>query len=233
MKNIYKEMYKNSKRLDLANNSRIQIMLNIIDDLNLNDRNILDIGCYDGTFLSLIKNRNNRFYGIEASDYGAKESTDKGINVEQFFFDDNTRFPFGNNFFDLIVAGEIIEHIYDTDFFLEEIYRLLKPDGKLLISTPNIASFGRRLMLLFGINPILEISPNEKNSSGHIRYFTFNTFEYLLRKHNFKNSKKQSDVVNFSISGSMKSKLLAKFFPSFGQSIIGLYEKNKMVEKNK
>ncbi|MDO8515119.1 MAG: class I SAM-dependent methyltransferase [bacterium] len=222
MKNIYKKLYSADKQLKLQDNIRIKIMVDIINKLDFKQKNILDVGCYDGTFLSLIKNRNNKFYGIEASDYGAAQSRIRGITTEQFFIDGNAKLPFKNDFFDVIVAGEIIEHIYDTDFFLQEIHRLLKNKGLLLISTPNIASLGRRLMLLLGLNPIIEISPNEPESSGHIRYFTFKMFEILLNKHGFKVLLKSSDVVNFSSGGSLKSKIIAKFFPKLGQSLIFL-----------
>ena len=88
MKNIYKRMYNNSNILELAKSQRIKIMLNLTDNLNLTNKNILDIGCYDGTLLSLIKNRDNSFYGIEASDYGVSKSLSKGIDIRHFFFDD-------------------------------------------------------------------------------------------------------------------------------------------------
>jgi len=225
MKNIYSTFYNSGKRLNLVGNPRINVMLDIVNNLNLRNKNILDIGCYDGTFLSLIKNRNNNFYGIEASEYGVKTALKKGINIKKFFFNDVDKIPLKSEFFDLVVVGEIIEHIYDTDFFLQEIYRLLKKDGFLLISTPNIASFGRRLMLLFGINPIIENSPNETDSSGHIRYFTFRTLKVLLNKQGFRVLLRSSDVVNFCSNGKFKSGLLATMFPEFGQSLIFLVSK--------
>lgn len=213
------------KELNLKGNPRIDCMVNIINSLDLVDKNILDIGCYNGTFLSLIKNKNNNFYGIEASDYGVEECKKKNIQVKQFFFDDKSTIPFENNFFDIIIAGEIIEHIYDTDFFLEEIYRILKPGGKLLLSTPNVASLGRRIMLALGISPILETSPNESDSSGHIRYFTDKTLAELLKKHKFIFKSRKPDVVNFSSNGKLRSKILAKIIPNICQSLIVLYEK--------
>ncbi len=123
------------------------------------------------------------------------------------------------------MAGEIIEHIFDTDFFLSEFWRILKPEGKFLLSTPNIASLGRRLLLLFGVNPIIELSPNEPASSGHIRYFTFESLGSLLIKNKFKAVYFQSDCVNFSKNGKIKSEFLAKIFPKLGASIICLARK--------
>lgn len=219
-------MYEVKGRPDLMDNPRIEVMLNIINNLNINHKKILDIGCFDGTFLTMIKNRNNKFYGLDASDYAVMQARKKGISVKQFFFDDVAKIPFKDKFFDLITAGEIIEHIYDTDFFLEEIRRLLKKDGLLLISTPNIASLGRRILLMFGLNPIIEISPNEMDSPGHIRYFTFKTLRWLLEKHGFKILVTKSDVLNLTGDGRIKSLLIPKIFPTIGQSIIYLCQKN-------
>ncbi len=220
-KNIYKNLYSDQKNLgDLADSPRVRNMAAVIDGIRCENKNILDIGCYDGTFLSLIKNRENNFFGLEASDWGVEQARRKGLNVQQYFFDDKAKLPYEDDFFDIVVAGEMIEHIYDTDFFLAEIRRILKPGGKLLISTPNIASLGRRLLLLFGKNPIIELSPNESDSSGHIRYFTFETLRQMLEKKEFKVISATSDCVNFSKNGKIKSALLAKIFPTLGASII-------------
>lgn len=218
-------MYEIKGKPDLLANHRIKVMIDIVNKLEINKKNILDIGCFDGTFLSLIKNRNNNFHGLDASDYAITTSKKKSIYVKQFFFDDVTKMPYPGDYFDLIIAGEIIEHIYDTDFFLEEVKRLLKRQGFFLISTPNIASLGRRLMLLSGLSPIIEISPNEIDSPGHIRYFTFKTLKWLLEKHGFKIFLMKSDVLNLSFDGKLKSLAIPKFFPTIGQSIIYLCKK--------
>jgi SAM-dependent methyltransferase len=227
MKNIYKNLYDDDKNtLDLSRkNPRIKVMLEMIDGLNLNNKNILDIGCYDGAFLSLIKNRNNNFCGIEASDYGVRKCKEKNIDIKQFYFDDKSELPYADNYFDLVSAGEIIEHIYDTDFFLDEINRILKAGGKLLISTPNIASLGRRIFLFLGKDPIIEVSPNEPDSCGHIRYFTFKSLAFLLKKHNYKILKLQSDFLNFSKHGKVRSSFLVKIFPTLGTGVICLVKK--------
>jgi 2-polyprenyl-3-methyl-5-hydroxy-6-metoxy-1,4-benzoquinol methylase len=230
-KNIYKNLYDSLKNSgDLGESPRIKIMLSLIDGLNLTEKNILDIGCHDGTLLSLVKNRNNNFFGLDASGWAVEEARRKNIDVRQFFFDDAIRLPHEDGFFDLVVAGEIIEHIFDTDFFLSEIRRVLKPEGRLLISTPNVASLGRRLLLLLGRNPHFEISPNEPESAGHIRYFTFETLGRILAKHRFKILRTKSDCVNFSGNGKRRSKKLAGIFPKLGASIICLAEIDKALE---
>ncbi|MEZ0346059.1 MAG: methyltransferase domain-containing protein [Infirmifilum sp.] len=83
---------------------------------------------------------------------------------------------------------EVLEHIVNTDHVLEELYRVLKPQGVLIISTPNLASWINRLLIL------LDMSPYNYNVSfkypihgpkcnlapyGHIRLYT----PKLLAKH--------------------------------------------------
>ena len=61
------------------------------------------------------------------------------------------------------------------------VKKVVKKNGYIIYSTPNIASLGRRLMLLFGKNPYIEVSNHKEINLfnapvvGHIRYFTLNT----------------------------------------------------------
>lgn len=85
---------------------------------------------------------------------------------------DNLEKPFKvkSNFFDLCIALEIIEHLFDTDFFLQEIHRVLRPGGFLILSTPNLASLPNRFKLLLGKYPkYLEYS---RQGAGHIHLYT-------------------------------------------------------------
>jgi 2-polyprenyl-3-methyl-5-hydroxy-6-metoxy-1,4-benzoquinol methylase len=226
VKNIYEKLYSDEKNSgNLGESRRVKIMLAMADRLDLEEKNILDIGCHDGIFLSLVKNRRNNFFGLEASDWGVEKAQKKEIKATKFFWNDESKLPYQDNFFEVVVAGEIIEHIFDTDFFLAEIRRVLRPGGKLILSTPNIASLGRRLFLLLGRDPMIEVSPNEDGSVGHIRYFTRKKLAKLLRKNDFNILEEKSDCVNFSNDGKIKSSLLAKLFPGWGASVIVLAEK--------
>jgi len=131
---------------------------------------------------------------------------------------ENEDFPFKDRF-DLVLAAEIIEHVIDTDTFLQKIAASLKSDGELILTTPNIAALGRRLLLLVNKNPHMEVSL-EKDSAGHVRYFIKDTLIWLLEKNGFKVISFTSDVVNFNASGSVRCVWLAKMFPTLGKSLI-------------
>lgn len=194
---------------------RIEKILNFIEG---EGNKVLDIGCRDGYIGGLIKEKGNVVYGIDNSKEALERAAKRGIIVSLGNVEEGL--PYENEFFDYIFAGEVIEHIYDTDFFLKEIYRVLKNKGYLVLTTPNLATLGRRILLLIGKNPLIEPSLSEPNSSGHIRYFIKSTLEKLLQKHNFKVIKFISDVVNFNNRGTFYSILLAKLWPTFGRSLI-------------
>ena len=78
--------------------------------------------------------------------------------------------PISNACLDAVFAGEIIEHLVDTDSFIAEIARVLRPGGHAVITTPNLASFENRLRLLAGIYPIWV--DHRVGGAGHVRAYT-------------------------------------------------------------
>lgn len=86
-------------------------------------------------------------------------------------------------------ALEIIEHLFDTESFLEEIYRVLKPNGILILSTPNITGLGCRLRCLFGKRPPVIECTSRGNVSGHIRAFDKSDIKELVSEAGFKEIK--------------------------------------------
>lgn len=57
-------------------------------------------------------------------------------NNEEIIYYQGGRFPFSGNQFTNVLCVEVLEHIVDTEFFLREIYRCLKPEGKLILTVP-------------------------------------------------------------------------------------------------
>jgi 2-polyprenyl-3-methyl-5-hydroxy-6-metoxy-1,4-benzoquinol methylase len=182
-----------------------------------NGKKVLDLGCYDGTVGSLLQRNGNEVYGVDISEKPVQLAKQKGI--EAYVADIEDGIPFPENSFDVVFAGELIEHVFDTVKFLEEVRRMLKKDGYLVLTTPNLASLGRRVLLLFGRNPNMEPSL-EEGASGHIRYFVKDSLFNLLESHGFIIDHFTSDVINFNNSGKHFSTKIARMSPSLGKTLI-------------
>ena len=159
---------------------------------------ILDVGCGDGNFSMLIGEacKAKEVYGIEISEKGVEMARKNGVKCYRLDVDEEA-FPFEDDFFDAVTALELIEHLFDPDRFLNEVYRVLKAKGIFVLSTPNLASIHNRVALLFGYQPY-SILVSLKHSMGHlgasaggaapdhIRFFTLRSLKELLKVHGFK-----------------------------------------------
>lgn len=182
------------------------------------NRDVLDLGCLDGMIAELFLKQGNRVSGIEASSPAVEKARGRGIHA--VCSDLNAPFPFDNASFDVVFAGEVIEHVGDVDHFTTEILRVLRPGGSLIVTTPNLASFGRRMMLLCNRNPYIENSPSDPTAVGHVRYFIRSTLAAYLKRHGFEIYQSTSDIIYFTASRFLRSALLARWFPSLGKSVI-------------
>lgn len=200
--------------LNKADQERTKIVLKLIGC----NKKVLDIACYNGYIGEKIKNNNNVVFGVDASKEAVKKSIQRGIIAQTS--DIEKGLPYKEHSFDLVFAGEIIEHIVDTDFFMDEIKRVLKQNGELVITTPNVASLDRRLMLLFNVNPFFPASFNypANTQAGHVRFFNNKLLSDFLKYNGFKIVSTESDV--WSFPGAFYSRFLARFLPSLGFSII-------------
>ncbi|PIN98824.1 MAG: hypothetical protein COT90_02485 [Candidatus Diapherotrites archaeon CG10_big_fil_rev_8_21_14_0_10_31_34] len=180
---------------------------------------LLDLGCIKGEFSLELEKKGWNVFGADISS-ALIETKKKGIKSIKFDFE--KPFPFKNNSFDVVFAGEIIEHIFDTDFFVSELNRILKPNGFLVISTPNTAWIGNRFLLLIGKKPL---NLDYFLSGGHIRAYTFELLEKQLTQHGFKIEEKTSellrisDKIEFPLLYRLES-VLADFFPTLSLSVI-------------
>lgn len=143
---------------------------------------ILDIGCYDGSLSNVFLKRGYKVYGIEAHHEAYQRALQKGIGVVKGNIENGL--PWESNSFNCVIAAEIIEHIYDTDKFLNDIKRVLKKDGILILSLPNVGCLTNRVRLLLGSYPrYCEYQAGK--SGGHVRVYTFKAIKTQLNEHNF------------------------------------------------
>lgn len=181
---------------------------------NQHFKRFLDIGCADGSFSVTAKEFADEVYGIDIDDSAVKAARDRGILAYKADVD-NEILPFEDGFFDCIFAGTIIEHLFDPDHLLDEMYRTLKNGGSAIITTPNLASWHNRILLFFGFQPThTEISlrydlgkvmtMNPKAAVGHIRIFTYRALMEMFRIHSFEIVKIIGTPLNISLPFPLK-----------------------------
>nr|MDO8061628.1 class I SAM-dependent methyltransferase [Candidatus Freyrarchaeum guaymaensis] len=141
---------------------------------------ILDGGCLAGGAMLPLMASGWECYGVELSD-AYKVAVQRGVRCLQH--DVREGLPFDDGFFDVVWAEEIIEHLLDTDAFLDEVHRVLRTGGVLILSTPNLASMANRLRLLAGKYPKYVQYSNE--GVGHVRYYTAGVLKSQLKRHGF------------------------------------------------
>lgn len=102
----------------------------------------------------------------------------------------NRPLPFAEATFDMVVSIEVLEHVAAPYVVLEEIFRILKPGGRLIFSTPNVANILSRLSFLatghFRLYPTPSIDPALAGSlSGHVQPLPPHYWHYGLRRAGF------------------------------------------------
>lgn len=181
-------------------------------------KRVLDVGCGTGTLGLILSAAGNKVSGLEASIGAVRTARENGVEAVHCDVE-REGWPVPCESVDVVVAAEIIEHIYDTDRFLKKIRACLVPGGVLIVSTPNLVALGRRLLMLLGYAPHMEYAIRE-HDAGHIRYFVRETLCRLQEDNGFRVEKVTSDLVNFNASGSIRSVELARAIPTLGRTLI-------------
>lgn len=168
---------------------------------------VLDLGCGDGLFLEMLKNRGIEGIGLEISSIAVEKAKRKGLNVRKFDFS-NTPLPFDDNSFEVVVLLDVLEHLYQPDKVLKEIHRVTKSD--FVLSIGNFNSLPARIQMFLG-----KIPENCKHKQGHVYWTSYSVIKELLKKNNFKIEKMKVNSF-FSWAPGIKNimQFLAKIRPS-------------------
>lgn len=171
------------------------------------DAHFLDLGCDDGklTMEMASKIGTLKVSGVEIVDSRIALAEKKGVRVRKF--DLNREFEFESESVDAIHSNQVIEHLYDSDNYLGEIYRVLKKGGYAVISTENASSWCNIVSSIMGWqifsltnfsnkklgigNPLALLRGNAMNlaSWNHVRIYNirglweyFEAFGYVVEK---------------------------------------------------
>lgn len=104
-------------------------------DLALNRGRIIELGCGLSPFINEATKYFKEVWGLDYSKKTINELKRKHPHIK-YICANATRTPFKDNFFDVVVAGEIIEHLENPLSLIREMKRICKHGGKIIISTP-------------------------------------------------------------------------------------------------
>jgi SAM-dependent methyltransferase len=136
-----------------------------------------------------------------------------------------------DGFFDVVHASEIIEHVFYTENMLREFHRVTCRGGRLLLSTPNLASWFNRIFIMFGYQPIWTETGIETTNdgnplrkpggppAGHIRSFTLSSLKAILERTGWTVESVQGQSL-FSNRFRPLDSLISKAFPSLAADMV-------------
>ncbi len=139
-------------------------------------RRALDVGCSTGYLARRIVERGGSVVGLEVDDRAAAQAREV---CEQVLVGDveTMPLPFPEHSFDAVLCGDVIEHLRDPGRFLARLRPLIRPGGRLVLTTPNVANWTMRLGLLAGRWRYTERGILDRT---HTHLFTKRTLEQTL-----------------------------------------------------
>lgn len=187
-------------------------------------KRILDLGSGTGDFCRFFKQDN--VDGEPVAVDISQEAIDvaKAQGLEAICVDIGRQpLPFPDDSFDGVFCGEIIEHVFDPDFLLQEVHRVVKPstqekDHPIILTTPNLSSWYNRLFLLFGFQPLFTEVSTQRGfghpmpfwlNAGHIRVFTYRAIKEFVKHYNFKIQAIKGYGINTEVGYGQKHKGVA------------------------
>lgn len=176
--------------------------------------NILDCGISRGGVSDKLSKEGAYCFGV---DINPREL--KGVKTIQA--DLNKGIPEFGVKFDVIFAGEIIEHLFDDSKFTRDCYELLKPGGILIVTVPNLVSLLNRLLMLFGIMPLTAYTA----APFHYHVYNRSKLKNLIRKEGFEILKATSSYLPVNLFTKIPGigkifGFLGDLFPSLGNQLI-------------
>ena len=149
-------------------------VLRHLERLNKEPGNLLDIGSYCGVFLSVAAEVGWQTFGLEPMVMPAIYSRARfGTRVVTDTLRDDT---FPSDTFDVVTAFQVFEHLVEPERELKKIWRILKPNGLLVIEVPNIESWMVKLLK----------ERHRHFVKDHISFYSAHTLNRLLTRLGFR-----------------------------------------------
>jgi 2-polyprenyl-3-methyl-5-hydroxy-6-metoxy-1,4-benzoquinol methylase len=143
---------------------------------------LLDLGCSGGLLAERARALGHRVVGVDVVELpGARDRLDRFIQADL-----DRGLPeevAAEGPFDIVLAGDVLEHVREPGLLLEQAHSVLTPRGTLIVSVPNFAHWYVRARALLGI---FDYDQRGLLDRGHVRFFTRRSIERELRQAGFK-----------------------------------------------
>jgi ubiquinone/menaquinone biosynthesis C-methylase UbiE len=166
-------------RIGPAEHEEQRVHETILSQVPKNARTILDVGCGSGWVAKEFLNKNIKVISLDISKTNPQKVRELYPSLNHFqIVSDSFKLPFASGSVNCVIASEIIEHVIDPKAFLKELFRVVKKDGRLIISTPYKEK----------IRYVLCIHCNKKTPvNAHLHSFDENTLRELYNENDLKN----------------------------------------------
>ena len=136
------------------------------------NKKVLDLGCRDGRLTRHFIDQ-NEVVGMDIDKIALKEC-EKKLNIKNKWVDFSIQIPLATSSFDVIIAGEVLEHLPCPSITVAEVSRILKPNGLFIGSVPNSYHIKNRLRVLKG--SLID------NDQTHLRAYNVALLKHYLEK---------------------------------------------------
>lgn len=181
---------------DKISKRRVENIVEIVKKFKSNDISLLDVGCGSGYLIKELKRNKIKVkysVGLDIS-RNAISIAKKRFSKVYICDIDSKNLPEKNDSFDIVVCSEVLEHLYDIKSCLAELKRVVKKNGIIIISVPNLGFWKYRLKLLLGKTP--EIIKDQR----HLHAFTGTYLCSVVEQQNLKVLEKETPKQTFSLS---------------------------------
>jgi 2-polyprenyl-6-hydroxyphenyl methylase/3-demethylubiquinone-9 3-methyltransferase len=142
---------------------------------------VLDVGCGEGVFAAELARAGAQVVGIDAAEEPLRRARARHPELDLRLVDGEGEWPLPDAGFDVVWAGEVIEHVADTAAWLSEVRRVLRSGGALLLSTPAL---GRLTLLRMALSRrAFEVRFDPRDE--HLRHYASGTLMALLEDFGF------------------------------------------------
>jgi methionine biosynthesis protein MetW len=148
---------------------------------------VLDIGCGNGSLFKIAEAKFHEVHGCDISLTALQGAKTTGMRTICLDLNTTIPLPYQNESFDAITCLEVLEHILDPFHLLNDLHRVLRPKGQVLLTTPNIRYFRNLYKLIFRGKFPHTTTDRFVWGGGHVHYFTRTDLAFLIQKAGFEN----------------------------------------------